>query len=140
VGLRNLPSWKDYSQILLDRFDEVCEDPMAELMRLRQKGPVTKFHEQFDAIVSKVELAEEHQLSCFLGGLKQDVQMMVRMFQPDSIRKAFSLAKMYESAITTHPQQKLFSKSAKTIHFSKPPLFPTPPNPAETSNPKHKLQ
>lgn len=103
VGLENLPSWKDYSQILLDRFGEVCEDPMAELMRLRQKGSVTEFHEQFDAIVSRVELAEEHQLSCFLEGLKQDVQMMVRMFQPNSIRKAFSLAKMYESAITANP-------------------------------------
>ena len=53
---------------------------MVELMRLRQKGSVTEFHEQFDAIVSRVELTEEHQLSCFLGGLKQDVQMMVRMF------------------------------------------------------------
>ena len=41
---------------------------------------MTKFHEQFDAIVSRVELAEEHQLSCFLGGLKQDLQMLVRMF------------------------------------------------------------
>jgi len=70
VGLKNLPSWKNYSQILLDRFGEVCEDPMAELMRLRQKGSVTEFHEQFDAIVSRVELAEEHQLSCFLGGHK----------------------------------------------------------------------
>ena len=37
VGLGNLPSWKDYSQILLDRFGEVCEDPMAELMRLGRK-------------------------------------------------------------------------------------------------------
>ena len=44
VGLRNLPSWKDYSQILLDRFGEVCEDPMVELMRLRQKGSVIEFH------------------------------------------------------------------------------------------------
>ena len=93
-------------------------------------------NEQFDTIVSKVELVEEHQLSCFLGGLKQDVQMLVMMFQPDSIRKAFSLAKMYESAITANPQQKLFYKSAKTSHFSKPPLLPTPPNPAETSKPK----
>lgn len=110
---------------------------MGELMRLRQKGSVIKFHEQFDAIVSRVELA--HQLSCFLGGLKQDVQMMVRMFQPYSIRKAFSLAKMYESAITANPQQKLFSKSAKTSHFSKPPLLPTPPNLAETAqNTKYK--
>ena len=44
--------------------------------------------------------------------------------------------KMYESTITTNPQQKLFSKSAKISHFSKPPLLPTPPNPAETSKPK----
>jgi len=73
VGLGNFPSWKDYSQILLDRFAEVCEDPMVELMRLRQNGSVTEFHEQFDAIVSIVELVEEHQLSCFLGGLRQDV-------------------------------------------------------------------
>ena len=43
---------------------------MVELMRLRQKGSVTEFHEQFDAIVSIVELVEEHQLSCFLGGHK----------------------------------------------------------------------
>ena len=35
VELGNFPSWKDYSQILLDRFGEVYEDPMAELMRLR---------------------------------------------------------------------------------------------------------
>jgi len=110
VELGNFPSWKDYSQILLDRFGEVYEDPMAELMRLRKNGSVTEFHEQFDAIVSRVELAEEHQLSCFLGGLKQDVQMLVKMFQLDSIRKAFSLAKMYEFAITANSQQKLFSK------------------------------
>ena len=113
VGLRNFPSWKDYSQILLDRFGEVCEDPMAELMRLRQKGSVTEFHEQFDAIVSRVELAEEHQLSCFLGGLKQDVQMMVRMFQPDSIRKAFSLAKMYESLLT--PNKNYFLNQPRPV-------------------------
>jgi len=34
VGLENFLSWKDYSQILLDRFGEFCLDPMAELMRL----------------------------------------------------------------------------------------------------------
>ena len=71
VGCGNLPSWKDYSQILLDRFGEVCEDPMTELMRLRQKGSMTEFHEQFDAIVSRVELAGEHQSSCLLGGRAQ---------------------------------------------------------------------
>lgn len=38
VGLHKLPSWNDYTQILIERFGKVCEVPMAELMRLRQKG------------------------------------------------------------------------------------------------------
>nr|KYP39328.1 hypothetical protein KK1_039377 [Cajanus cajan] len=98
VGIDKLPSWKDYTEILLERFGEVCEDPMAELMRLRQRGTVTDYHNDFDAIVSRIELSESHQLSCFLGGLKLEIQMMVRMFQPTSVMKAFSLAKMYENA------------------------------------------
>ena len=43
---------------------------------------------------------------------------------------------MYEFSITANPQQKLFSKSAKTSPFSKPPLLPTPLKPAKTSKPK----
>ncbi|KAL5180869.1 hypothetical protein HKD37_01G001921 [Glycine soja] len=85
--VRNYSTYPCYTRLAsLDfpRFngDGICEDPMTELMRLSQKGSMTEFHEQFDAIVSRVELAGEHQLSCLLGGLRQDVQMLVRMFQP----------------------------------------------------------
>ena len=79
---------------MLERFGEVVEDPMADLMKLRQKGFVTNYHEEFDCLVAHVELWEEHKLSCFLEGLKQEVQMMVQMFQPSSVNKAFSLARM----------------------------------------------
>ena len=72
---------------------------MAELMQLRQKGSIVEYHEAFEAIVARLDLIEEHRLSCFLGGLKQEVQMLVRMFQPNSIRWAFTLAKMHEAAI-----------------------------------------
>ncbi|WVZ14312.1 hypothetical protein V8G54_011878 [Vigna mungo] len=72
-GLLNLPSWESYTRILIDRFGEVGEDPMAELMRLRQKNFVEDYHDAFDRIVSQVELSEANQLSCFLDGLKQDV-------------------------------------------------------------------
>nr|KYP70048.1 hypothetical protein KK1_009256 [Cajanus cajan] len=86
---------------------------MADLMKLRQKSSITEYHEEFDSIVSHVELSEAHQLSCFLGGLKQDVQMMVRMFQPDSVRKVFSLAKMYEASTLSNPQFKPILKNQK---------------------------
>jgi len=29
-------SWKQYTKVLIDRFGELGDDPMAELMRLRQ--------------------------------------------------------------------------------------------------------
>ncbi|KAL2330578.1 hypothetical protein Fmac_018159 [Flemingia macrophylla] len=136
VGIDKLPSWKDNTEILLERFGEVCEDPMAELMRLRQRGTVTDYHNDFDAIVSRIELSESHQLSCFLGGLKLEIQMMVRMFQPTSVMKAFSLAKMYENANATANTAKPFSRIPKLNPVTKPPLLPNPPKPVDNNKPK----
>nr|KYP46500.1 Transposon Ty3-I Gag-Pol polyprotein [Cajanus cajan] len=133
VGLENLPSWLEYTRILLDRFGEICEDLMADLVKLRQKSSITENHEEFDSIVSRVELSEAHQLSYFLGRLKQDVQMMVKMFQPDSVRKAFSLAKMYESCTLNNPQFKPILKNQKPQSSPKPPILSNPPKPAEST-------
>ena len=131
VGLENLPSWNEYQILLLDRFGDVCEDPMVDLMKLRQTGSIIEYHEEFDSIVSRVDLSDEHQLSCFLGGLKQEVQMIVRMFQPNSVRKAYSLAKMYASSFS-NTQAKLFVKNQKSSFVPKPPLLP---NPSRSTNP-----
>ena len=38
----NLPKWTKFTNILIDRFGEVCDDPMAELMQLRQNQLVIK--------------------------------------------------------------------------------------------------
>jgi hypothetical protein len=91
---RAIPSWKEYSLMLIDRFGVVCNDPFAELMTLPEQNFVTEYHEAFDTIISRLELSEDYTLSCFMGGLKQEVQMMVRMFQSHIVRRAFSLAKM----------------------------------------------
>ena len=42
---------------------DVCEDPMANLMKLRQIGSIIEYHEEFDSIVPRVDLFYEHQLS-----------------------------------------------------------------------------
>jgi len=68
IGVDNLLSWEEYTKMVLERFGEVAEDPMADLMKLRQKGSITDYHEEFDCLVARVEL-----LSCFLRGLKQKV-------------------------------------------------------------------
>jgi len=50
---------------------------MTELMRLLQKHSVSEYHEEFDLIINRLNLSEEYVLSNFLGGLKNEVQMMV---------------------------------------------------------------
>ncbi|XP_019460010.1 PREDICTED: uncharacterized protein LOC109359770 [Lupinus angustifolius] len=108
--------------MLVERFGEVCDDPMVDLINLRQKGLVADYHEQFDAIITGLELSEEYILSCFLGGLKQDVQIMVRMFQPQSVRKVFSLAKLYESSHNSNSFLPFHAKNSKPPILAKPSL------------------
>ena len=43
-------------------------------------------NEEFDAIITHLNFPEEYLLSCFLGGLKKDTQMLVKMFQLGTLR------------------------------------------------------
>jgi len=61
--------------------------------------------------------------------------MMVRMFQPTTAMKAFSLAKMYESASTQSSPQKSFSKPLKFNPTVKSPLLPTPSDQVDKAKP-----
>jgi len=53
VGTPQYPtviSWKEYTQLLMARFGDVCNDPMADLVTLRQKTTVIEYYEQFASI------------------------------------------------------------------------------------------
>ncbi|XP_019451750.1 PREDICTED: uncharacterized protein LOC109353842 [Lupinus angustifolius] len=127
------PMWGAYVKLLIDKFGEVCDDPMVELMNLRQKGYVAKFHEEFDAVITRLELSEEYTLSCFLGGLKQEVQMMVHMFQPQSVMNAFLLAKLYEASQNSNSSFQFPFKSSKAPSFTKQSVQVKPTIPVEPS-------
>jgi len=90
--------WSDFTKRLIKRFGNICDDHMAELMRLRQRHFMTEYHEEFDSIITILNLSDTYVLRCFLGGLKKDIQMIVRMFQPPTVSRAFALARMYEAA------------------------------------------
>ncbi|GKB95423.1 transposon ty3-I gag-pol polyprotein [Tanacetum coccineum] len=74
----------------------VFEDPMMELKNLKQDGNVQSYQEQFEALLNKVELDETHAISLFLGGLKKEISMPIRMFSLVSLNDVYYLAKMQE--------------------------------------------
>lgn len=121
--LKNItPTWARYTEDIQVRFGELYDDRMAELKALVQTGSVQEYHDTFDALVSRLDLTEEHQLSCYLGGLEEDIQLAVRMFTPKSVQQALCLAKLQEAS----------GKAKKT---KKPPLLPNPTNTKSTPNP-----
>ncbi|GJW52462.1 hypothetical protein Tco_0093813 [Tanacetum coccineum] len=110
------PSWKQYVKDITSRFGAPYDDPMSELMELKQTGSVTEVHDKFDCILSRLQLPPKYALSCFMSVLNEQISSMVRMFKPSTIQEEFSLAKLYECTL-----QKQQSKQQ-----TKPPLLTTP--------------
>ena len=111
-------SWTQYVQDITYRFGELYDDPMTDLKALKQTGTIQEYHDSFDNLASRLNLSQEHLLSCYLGGLDEETQLAVRMFTPTTIQQAHCLAKLQEavdkSKIPKNPQKNL------------PPLLPTP--------------
>ncbi|XP_039115571.1 uncharacterized protein LOC120251094 [Dioscorea cayenensis subsp. rotundata] len=71
--------------------------PRSSLFKLMQEGTVAEYYDTFTALANRVEgLSNDAMLDCFLSGLQTELQCEVIPWQPDSITKAFSLAKLFE--------------------------------------------
>jgi len=91
------PGWGKYKGAIAARFGRhPFDDPLAELMKLKQQGSVEQYQESFDALLNRVELPINHAVSCFLSGFCDEIQNAVRMFKPQTIHDAYYLAKLQE--------------------------------------------
>ncbi|GKB58284.1 reverse transcriptase [Tanacetum coccineum] len=105
--------WNMYQKEVLKRFGLVFDDPLMELKKLKQDGTVKDYQQKFEALLNMVELEEKHAISLFLGGLKSEISLQIRMFTLHTLTEAFYMAKMQEQTLVA-------LKSRYT------PLLPTP--------------
>jgi len=102
--LRNsnvLTTWPEFLNLLQTRFGTgFCDDPMETLVKLKQTGSVEEYKSQFEYLANRVSGLLDHlKISCFLGGLSDDIRLPVRMFNPKTMTDAYSLAKIQEELI-----------------------------------------
>jgi hypothetical protein len=58
-------------------------DPMEMLTRLRQTTTVAAYKAQFEGLSNRLRgLSEQHKLSFFLSGLKDEIRLPIRMLNP----------------------------------------------------------
>jgi hypothetical protein len=70
---------------------------MESLSKLKQEGLLDDYKSKFDTLALKVQgLPEAHKLSCFMGGLKEEIQLPLRMFNPKNLVDAYALAQIQE--------------------------------------------
>jgi len=95
-------SWNEYNRAILIRFGaQPFDDPLAELIKLKQVSTVEQYQESFDALLNRIELPVKHAISCFLGGLSDEIQNAVRMFRPETLHDAYCLAKLQKATLAS---------------------------------------
>ncbi|KAG8381009.1 hypothetical protein BUALT_Bualt06G0076200 [Buddleja alternifolia] len=69
---RDMPHWGEYVRALNDHFGALLyEDPMSELVNLKQTGTIQEYLDKFDELVNCVELSEADAVSCVFGRNKE---------------------------------------------------------------------
>lgn len=76
-GSQLLSDWVQYRALIVERFEEVLDDPITELKQLQETEGITEYNEKFELIRSRVKLSEQYLMSAYLAGLRTDTQMHV---------------------------------------------------------------
>ena len=74
----------------------------SQFINLKQKVSVEEHIEDFQKLNIRVtDILEEQRIDVFIGTLKDNIQHEVRLWEPDSLEKAFRLARKIERKIMT---------------------------------------
>ena len=120
-------SWEAFIRSLHTRFGtSAYDDPMETLTKLRQVSSMAQYKGQFEALSNRVkEHPDKHKLSCFLSGLKEEIRLPVKMFNPLNLNAAFGLAKIQEEYLNA---SKRGTKSQGEAQVPRPSILGPPPN------------
>ncbi|KAG2276706.1 hypothetical protein Bca4012_043060 [Brassica carinata] len=80
------PPWTEYVVAISGRFSELYDDPLAELLALKQgSDSVTEYLDKFETARMRVILPEAHALSIFLANMNLHLSLHTRQFECSSI-------------------------------------------------------
>nr|GFA90172.1 hypothetical protein [Tanacetum cinerariifolium] len=123
---------------VIKRFGAIYEDPIVEIKNLKQESYVQQYQEAFESLLNRVELNEAYAVSLFIGGLKKEVSMPIRMFKLTTLSDVYAMAKMQEATnVVLKPRYN--SPLLTTLKFTpnsvnKPVIAPIKPNTMNGNN------
>jgi len=107
---------------LNERFGEGFEDPMEALKNLQQTSSVREYQAEFDRLLTRLNLSNENAISCFLGGLKRELNKSIRIHAPKTLLQAYKVARLQEEVFEAQAQ----SWGIKSFPKVQGHILPTP--------------
>lgn len=103
-------TWAIFMEELIAHYEDTKSNTFfSQLISLKQKGSIMEHIEEFQKLNIRIkDIPKEHRIYVFIGSLKDNIQHDVRLWEPDSLEKAFRLERKMESKImatrkhTTH--------------------------------------
>ncbi|XP_019240554.1 PREDICTED: uncharacterized protein LOC109220546 [Nicotiana attenuata] len=113
-------------------------DPMLELKQLKQTGSVKEFQFAFARLLAQCDLTVSQAISCFLGGLKEELVNSVKMHEPQTLSKTYRLARLAEATLAANARAlRSHTASVTSSHLKKstyePPAFKHNPTPSSST-------
>lgn len=94
-------AWSEFITALLSRFGPTdYEDPSESLHRVKQLTTVAVYVEAFERLSHRVDgLPGPFLMGCFVGGLKEEIRLEVKIKKPRTLAEAIGLVRLVEEKI-----------------------------------------
>ncbi|CAB4320249.1 unnamed protein product [Prunus armeniaca] len=109
----SLSKWEDFTKAFCREFgSHGFEDFVESLFKLRQTGPLKDYIAKFRRLATRIrDLSPTFRLSCFVGGLKEELKHDVKLLHPATVHEAMNFAHEVDAKL-----QKLSSKEEEMVH------------------------
>ncbi|BBH02927.1 transposable element gene [Prunus dulcis] len=117
----SLSKWEDFTRAFCREFGSHGFEDFAEsLFKLRQTGPLKDYIAEFRRLATRIrDLNPTFRLSCFVGGLKEELKHDVKLLRPATVHEAMNFAHEVDAKL-----QKLRYAHFAGISKSRLPLLP----------------
>ncbi|XP_026441802.1 uncharacterized protein LOC113340978 [Papaver somniferum] len=147
--------WEDFIIDVCTRFQDLGHDNViGEFNKLDQTTRVLDYKERFEELKALMlaknpSLYEEYFIHSFISGLKEDIRLVVQMFNPTTLQQAILLARRQECILdrAAKPQPRFSNIPSyggkpltipnQTTHFTPSVMAPTITSPATSPKMQH---
>ena len=125
-----LVTWSIFMEEMIAHYEDTKSNTFfSQLINLKQNGSMAEHIEDFQKLnISVNDILEKRRIDVFIGTLNDNIQHEVRLWEPNSLEKAYRLARKFERKImeTRKPTTHNYKDGNVIAPILPPPIRLTP--------------